>query len=83
MIAAQKIVVAEMMRTTQHRAHAAHLKHQPLQNLEALARAGEQKLAGLRGQVKQNSARFKKRYRLAVRPIGINDGGDFVVRADL
>jgi len=73
---------AEVVRLAEHRTDTAHLEHQPLQHLVLAARVRRQQATGLAGEVEQDRARFEQRDRLAVRPVGIDDRGDLVVRAD-
>jgi hypothetical protein len=49
---------------------------------DAPAHVGRQEAPGLAGEVQQDRARFEQRHRLAVRPVGIDDGRDLVVGAD-
>ena len=49
-------VVAEVVRLAQHRPHAAHLEHQPLQHFVLLPVGLGHQLAGLAGQIQQNRA---------------------------
>ncbi len=74
---------AEMVRLAEHRAHAAHLEHQPLQRVVLAAHILGQELAGLAGEVQQDGAGLEQRDGLAVRAVGVDDGRDLVVRADL
>ena len=71
------------MRLTGHRPDPAHLPHQPLIDGDAVTLALAVKAPGLAGKVLQDRAAFEDRDRLAVRPLGIGDGGHPVVRCDL
>src|SRR3546814_20967725 len=73
----------EVVRLAQHRAKAAHLPHQPLQRLVARPRVLRQQLAGLFRQVDEDGAALEQCQRPAVRPFGIDDRRDLVVRDDL
>src|SRR3954468_13923670 len=58
-------VLQEVVRLPQHRPDVPHLEHHPLHHLPAVAHIPRQKLAGLRGEVEQHRARFRKREGLA------------------
>src|SRR5690606_36739980 len=64
----------------EHWPDAAHLPHQPLQAGITLGRVLRQQLAGLLRQVEENRAGFEQRQRRAVRPVGVEDRRDLVVR---
>jgi hypothetical protein len=72
----------ELVHLAGHRAEATHLPHQPLgdRNLLARIRAGEP--AGLGGEIEQDRPAFEHADGRAIGAVGIDDGGDLVVRAD-
>ena len=72
-----------MMRLPQHRAKAAHLPHQPLQNgLAFWPRLNGHQFACFLGKVEQNGTGFKDTHWLSIKPFMIDNCGDLVVRAD-
>ena len=72
----------EMVHLAGHRPKAAHLPHQPFIDRDALGQRLGQEFAGLFAEIKQDRAGLEHADRLAVRPVGIDDGGDLVVGAD-
>ncbi len=73
---------AEMVGLSEHRAEAAHLPEQPLVHLHAPALVGRIEATGLAAEILQDGAGFEDRDRLAVRPVGIDDGRHLVVGRD-
>ena len=65
------------------RPESTHLEHQPLQNRNAFHQIFREELAGLLAQIQQNRARFEHTDGPAIRAVGVDDGGDLVVRTDL
>src|SRR3990167_8405815 len=76
-------IQAEVVRLAQHRAHASHLEHQPLQHLELRAVRLRQELAGPGREVEQDGPRLEQADGLAIGPLRIDQRGNLVVRADL
>ena len=75
-------VFAEMMRLAQHWPDAAHLEHQPLQDLEFEPVAVGQEFSGFRRQVEQDGARFEQRHGVAIGALRIDQRRYLVVGAD-
>ena len=71
-----------MVHLAGHRPKAAHLPHQPFIDRDTLGQRLWQEFAGLLAEIKQDGAGLEHADRLAVRPVGIDDGGDLVVGAD-
>ena len=72
----------EMVHLAEHRAEPAHLPHQPLQNGHLSRQVPGPELAGLGTEIDQDGAGLEDADRFAVRSLGIDDGGDAIVRAD-
>ena len=72
----------KVMHLAEHRSDAAHLKHQPLNRLEAFRLLLWQKAAGFVRQVQQDGAGLEQGIRLAVRTVAIDNRGDLAVRVD-
>src|ERR1700730_14692607 len=72
-----------MVYLTGHRTTPAPLPHQPFEHRHLAAQICGPKLAGLRAQVNEDSARFEDADRLPARPLGVDDRRDLAVGADL
>ena len=70
----------EKTQLAKHRADTAHLPHQPLQSGVALRWVLGQKLPRFFGQIDQDGPRLEQRQGLPPRAIGVEDGGNLVVR---
>ena len=71
-----------MVHLARHGPKPAHLKHQPFEHRDPCGEVFGQKLPGFFAEIKQNCARFKDADRLPVRTLGVDDRGNFVVRAN-
>ena len=72
-----------MMVLAEHRAETAHLPHQPLDHIEALAQIGGQELAGLLRQIDQDRTGFEDLHRrAAVGGLLVDDRRHAVVRRE-
>src|SRR5690349_2261444 len=66
----------------EHRPHAPHLEHQPLDGLVALCPVPREELPALVGEVDEDRPRLEQRQRLAAGAVGIDDCRDLAVRVE-